>query len=95
LALTLDEAMTWGGDKKHEGRMKDLITGTTMDINPKFIPVYTVANRMRIFIHSNNEWVVPASRDERRYLVIYVSSAQQQNHEYFAADIDLPITELC
>jgi hypothetical protein len=84
IALFLEE-VTWGGDKRHEGRMKELITGDTHDVNEKNIPVYTISNRMRIFMSSNNDWVVPASKDERRYMITYVSSAHQGDKPWFAA----------
>jgi hypothetical protein len=37
---------------------------------------------------SNNEWVVPASSDERRYFVLDVADERAQDHEYFQAILD-------
>jgi hypothetical protein len=83
IALFLDE-LTWGGDKMHRGILQDLITDPTHDVEEKHIPVYTVANLMRVVIASDSDWAVPASKDERRYAVNYLSAAHQQDHPYYA-----------
>ena len=46
--------------------------------------VVSAPNRIKLGMASNNEWVVPAGADERRYCVIDVSSARAQDHTYFA-----------
>jgi len=44
-----------------------------------------VPNRLHILMASNSNWVVPASSDERRYLVLDVLGIKQGNRPYFAA----------
>ena len=79
-----DEAF-FAGDRRHEGRLKALITEPTIQIEPKGVNSYTVINRLMIFMSSNNEWVVPAGPSARRYFVLDVSEKKKQNTEYFAA----------
>ncbi len=82
LLLVLDEAF-WSGDKAAEGILKDLITGSTQQIERKGHDSYTVDNLMRVVIFGNEEWIVPATDDERRFAVFNVGDAKQGNREYF------------
>ena len=77
-----DEAF-WAGDKQGEGTLKTLITGKTIRVERKGIDSKMVANHIHLIMASNSDWVVPASTDERRYLVLEVSSAHRQDHAYF------------
>jgi hypothetical protein len=83
LLLALDEAF-WSGDKAAEGVLKDLITGSTHLIEHKGKEPYTVENLLRIIIIGNEEWLVPASADERRFAVLDVGEARKQDHAFFA-----------
>jgi phage/plasmid-associated DNA primase len=82
LFLFLDEAF-WGGDKQGEGVLKTLITEHSVQIEPKGIDSFPMANRLKIMMASNNEWVVPVSADARRYAIFDVSDAWQGDHPYF------------
>jgi len=80
----LDEAV-WGGDKKSEGRLKAMITEPTMLFQPKGIDSIALANYMRVIMASNEDWVVPAGEDERRFCVLKTSSDKQKDFAYFRA----------
>jgi hypothetical protein len=80
--LFLDEAF-WAGDKQAEGRLQALITEPDQRIEPKGVNVFSVPNRLKIIMATNNDWVVPASGDERRYFVVNVSDAKLDDTEYF------------
>lgn len=84
LVLFVDEGY-WAGDKAAEGVLKNMITDPTIFIEGKGRDGVQVANHLNIFMASNNEWVVPAGKDERRHLVLDVSSARKQDHAYFDA----------
>lgn len=71
LFLVLEEAF-WAGSKNDEGPLKALISDPTVTINPKFRPPFEITNHARIWLNANAAWVVPASADERRYLVLDV-----------------------
>jgi Family of unknown function (DUF5906) len=79
------EEMTWGGDKRKEGMLQDLITGKTHNIEIKHGPTITVDNLLRVIIDSNSPWVVPTSHDERRFAIFKVSDAHRKDYDYFAA----------
>jgi len=40
-------------------------------------------NRLHIIMASNSDWVVPAGIDERRFVVLDVDGAKQQDEKYF------------
>ncbi len=79
-----DEAF-WGGDKQAESNLKGLITESHLLIEPKFVNAFTVRSYTRLIIASNNDWVVPTSEDERRYLVLHVNDESKGDKAYFKA----------
>jgi hypothetical protein len=82
LLFVLDEAF-WSGDKQSEGILKDLITGTHHEIERKGLDTYRVRNYTRVCILGNEEWLVPATEDERRYAVYTVSDARRLDTKFF------------
>lgn len=79
-----DEAF-FSGDKAHEGVLKALITEPTLMIERKGIDAQQQPNYLKIFMATNSDFAVPASRDERRYCVYDVSSKHIGDREYFKA----------
>lgn len=84
LLFVLDEAF-WSGDKQAEGTLKDLITGQHHVIEHKGKEPYTVDNRTRIAIIGNEDWLVPASHDERRFAIFHVGEGRKQDRAFFQA----------
>lgn len=82
LFMVLDEA-SWAGDKRAEGRLKGLITGSHHNIERKNKEPYRVDNLTRIAIIGNEEWIVPASADERRFAVFDVGPGRRQDRTFF------------
>lgn len=80
--LFADEAY-WPGDKAGEGELKRLITEPTLTIEPKGVDLFAVRNCLHIIIAGNEEWIIPASGDERRFAVTEVSSARAGDFDYF------------
>lgn len=83
ILIVLEEAFT-AVSKRQEARLKDLITSPTIDVEAKHKPRITIQNYMRFIFITNEDWVVRATRDERRYLVLRVSSRRQKDTNYFA-----------
>lgn len=77
-----DEAF-YAGDKRHESVLKTLITEDSIMIEAKGLDAEMAMNCTRIIMASNNQWVVPAGGDERRFFVLTVSDRMMQNTEYF------------
>ena len=84
LFFVLDEA-AWAGDKRAEGKLKGLITGSQHNIERKGIDHYTVDNLTRVAIIGNEKWLVPATQDERRYAVFNVGNGRKQDREFFVS----------
>ena len=87
LLVFADEAF-WPGDKKLEGTLKFLVTEDRLPIEYKGRDVIFMKNHIRLMISSNNDWVVPAGLDERRFLVLDVGEDHKQDHEYFGAIVE-------
>jgi hypothetical protein len=84
LCFVLDEA-AWAGDKRAEGKLKGLITGSKHLIEHKGKEARTRKNLSRIVILGNEEWLVPASQDERRFAVFHVGDGRLQDRAFFIA----------
>ena len=83
LLFTLDEAF-WSGDKQAEGTLKDLITGRSHVVEHKGKEPYAVDNLTRVVIIGNEDWLVPASHDERRFAVFNVGDKRKQDRDFFS-----------
>lgn len=80
--LFADEAY-WPGDKSAEGTLKRLITEDTLTIEPKNVDIFQVENALHIIMAANEEWVVPAGIDERRFAMFEVSELHKGDKAYF------------
>lgn len=83
LLLQADEAV-WAGDKNAEGRLKSLVTSDVQMIEAKGVDPIPMKNFVRLIMTSNEDWVVPAGKDERRFCVLDVDGRCAQNSAYFA-----------
>lgn len=81
--LFADEVVTQG-DKRAEAVLKGLITEDTLTIEGKGQDIQTAPNYLHIFMASNEDWVVPAGVDERRFAVFDVPDDHKQDRDYFA-----------
>ena len=84
LMLHADEGF-WAGDKKAEGKLKDLVTGKSHPIEFKGKEAFWINNYVRLLVTGNQDWQVPAGFEERRFAVLDVGDAHKQDHAYFAA----------
>jgi hypothetical protein len=84
VVLFADEAF-YAGDKQHEGTLKGLVTEPFLPIEAKYQRLVVVANMLHLILASNNDWVIPASVDERRFAVFDVPDARRGDIPYFGA----------
>ncbi len=84
-----DEAY-YPGDKEVEGVIKSIITEPSLYIRDLHKKGKNVKNCLKIIMASNNDWVVPATGDERRFFINQVDDMYAmdgarcgQRNEYF------------
>lgn len=77
-----DEAL-WPGNKENEGTLKQLVTEPVISFEPKGKDVVLGRNLVHLMLASNEEWVVPAGKDARRFAVFDVSDARRNDHGFF------------
>jgi len=82
LVCFADEA-TWGGGKEAEGVLKGLVTSENLSIEHKGKDIITLRNHVNLFIASNNDWIIPAGLEARRFCVLEVSDRVKQDKNYF------------
>lgn len=78
----LDESF-WAGDKNFESALKGLITEPEVTVEHKGKEPIKVSNYARFLMASNSEWVVPAGKGARRFLVLDVSDKYKGDFPYF------------
>jgi hypothetical protein len=82
--LFADEVM-WGGNRANANKLKGMVTEPTMQIEHKNVAIYTIKNMVHLMIASNEDWVVPAGPQSRRWLVLEASPSVANNKAYFDA----------
>jgi len=83
LVAFLDEGF-WSGNRRASAAVKQLITQPEIISEGKFRDPIKVANHVNLIIASNNDWVVPAGNQERRFCVLDVSSSRIRDSAYFS-----------
>lgn len=82
LLLNAEEAC-WAGDKKGEGALKHLITEPNIRVEIKGVDAHMAPSYSRVYMTSNEDWVVPATGDERRYHVLKVNENFKGNKSFW------------
>lgn len=82
--LFADEAC-FSGDASQVGILNNLITEKVITIEAKHRNAVTAPNMLHVMMASNNDLIVPASGDERRYCVVDVLPIRQKDGSYFGA----------
>jgi Family of unknown function (DUF5906) len=79
-----DEAF-FSGSAKQANRLKGLITGPTLTIERKGLNSYKTRNLLRLFILGNDEHIIRAGIDARRFFVAECGSDHIRDGKYFGA----------
>jgi hypothetical protein len=80
--LFVDEAF-YAGDKAHVGILRALVTEAYFILEGKYRDAIECPNYLHIVMASNEDWVVPASLDSRRWLVLDVLPTRAGDLAYF------------
>lgn len=83
LFVTIEEAF-WSGSAKDAGKLRTLITESTVTIEAKGKDAIEVDSYHRFMMCTNNDWAVPQTQDERRFFVLEVSEEKAKDKSYFA-----------
>lgn len=86
-ALFLDEA-TWAGDMARNSSMKNIITEPVIRSEEKFRSVKQIRNHLKVIMTTNEDWAVPASTDERRFVVFDVVRAYPEGSTFYKSVIN-------
>jgi hypothetical protein len=82
--IFIDEG-TFGGDRKQAGQLKTRITDPILVFERKGIDAIPMKNRMIFMIASNEVSVVPADKNDRRWMIFEVADHHREDHAYFKA----------
>jgi hypothetical protein len=82
ILLHLEETF-WAGDKKGAHLIKDFITGDELSIGQKHLSTKMQRSYMRLIMNGNDDWLVPAGMESRRFSVFDVSDELRQNTEFY------------
>lgn len=94
LLVFADEVM-WGGNRAAAGVLKGLVTERFIEVERKGIDAEMSVNMVRLLASSNEDWLVPAGPESRRWFVLEASAAMAGNKEYFTkffgfVDVGMP-----
>lgn len=82
VVIFADEVL-WPGDRKAGNVLKGLVSESVVYREAKGVDVVEVDNLARVIIASNEDWIIPAGPQSRRWLVLNCSGAAAGNREYF------------
>lgn len=82
ILLHSDESF-WGGDHRNVGKLKAMVTSDTHRIENKRMDPVEIPNFMRLLITTNDDWVVPAASEERRFAVFDMGDNSMQDRKFF------------
>jgi hypothetical protein len=77
------DEITWGGNKRTAGKLKGIITEQYLVGERKGVDAIVYKNMCHMMIASNEEWVIPAGTNSRRWLVLDVNPEHTRNRPYF------------
>jgi len=75
LFMVADEVVTRAELKQMKGKLKYLVSGDTIIVNPKGLPEHSEANQMNFVFLSNELQPLALDKTDRRYLVVWTPPA--------------------
>lgn len=81
--IVFADEVLWPGDRKAANILKGLISEMRVTREAKGVDSIEVDNLSRVIIASNEDWIIPAGPQSRRWLVLNVSGKVANNKPYF------------
>jgi hypothetical protein len=85
LLVLHSEESFWAGNKSLEGKLKDIITSDTQQIEFKGKEPKVMPNYYDLYVTGNPDWMVPASLDARRFAVYEIGKKRTRDAKFFDA----------
>lgn len=86
LFMVADEVVTRSELKQMKGKLKYLVSGDTVIVNPKGLPEHSEANQMNFVFLSNELQPLALDKTDRRYLVVWTPPALSREFYVGVAD---------
>lgn len=77
------DEITWGNNKKSAGKLRGMVTERNIIGERKGIDGIPCKNMIHLIMASNEEWVIQAAVDSRRWFVLNVPDIRKGHIEYF------------
>lgn len=74
-----DEVIARGELYHQKNKLKSFITGETIQINPKFLPIRTERNHVNVVFLSNEDQPLALEETDRRYFVVYTPPSRKDD----------------
>jgi hypothetical protein len=74
----MGEEITGSDKREFADRLKHLITGHTLTLKEKYVPNYTIPNRVNFYFTSNHQDALFLDNDDRRYFVHEITANKEQ-----------------
>lgn len=81
--IVFADEVLWPGDRKAGNILKGLVTESVVYRESKGVDVIEVENLSRVIIASNEDWIIPAGPQSRRWLVLNCDGKAAGNRKYF------------
>ena len=81
--LIFADEVVYGGDKKHAGTLKAMVTEPKLMVERKGLDAYSYRNYARIGIASNEDWFIPAGPQSRRWFILETSNSKTKDRKWF------------
>lgn len=81
--LVFADEVIYGGDKRHAGALKALVTEKLLLCERKGLDAYNYRNMSHVAMASNEDWFIPAGPQSRRWFVLKASNHRVKDNKWF------------
>ena len=83
--FVISEEALFAGNKEHDKVLKAITTQGDRTVEFKGKDSFNTKNTLSLAMVSNEDWVIPATSDERRYFVLDILPTHKNDRDFFAA----------